>query len=96
MINRFLTLVRENEGLTIHETAHRLGVSPDEVLDYETGRQVPSEGMLEEYSNIFGVPVSSIEFFSEQETDSILSSNTRLFFADKFVQLVEKAMMCKA
>ncbi|WP_319530914.1 helix-turn-helix transcriptional regulator [uncultured Cohaesibacter sp.] len=95
MISKILTLIRENEGLTLQDTAQRLGISPEEVLDYETGRKAPSEGIIEEYSNIFGVPVASIEFFSEHDIGGVIDTKHRLFFADKIVKLVEKLMESK-
>lgn len=95
MISKILTLIRENEGLTLQETARKLGISPDEVLRYEKGDVIPPDSIIEEYSDIFGVPVASIEFFSEHDTGGVLGKKTRLFFADKIVQLVEKLMQSK-
>ena len=95
MINKILTLIRENEGFSLQETAQRLGISPDEVLDYETGCKTPGEDIIEEYSNIFGVPVASIEFFSEHDFGGGIDASHHLFFADKIVTLVEKLMQSK-
>nr|WP_321458244.1 helix-turn-helix transcriptional regulator [uncultured Cohaesibacter sp.] len=92
MINKFLTLMRENESMTIHEVASKLGVSSDSVLAYECGTIAPTPDIIEKYSEVFGVPVSSIQFFSKEDNNGVLSTKARLFLADKFVGMVEKLL----
>ena len=95
MINKILMLIRENEGITLQETARRLNISADEVMAYECGKALPSNNIIKRYSDSFGVPVSSIQFFSEEENNGILTKESRLFFADKLLQLVEKLLQNK-
>lgn len=93
MIHKILTLMRENEAMTIGELASKLGTSEDIVLNFECGRVIPSAGVIEQYSEIFGVPTSSILFFSaEDDPDGILTTKGRLFFADKMIKMFEKLM----
>ncbi|WP_316859406.1 helix-turn-helix transcriptional regulator [uncultured Cohaesibacter sp.] len=95
MIHRILTLMRENESMTIHEVAHKLGVSSEAVISYEKGEVRPTPEIITRYSKIFGVPVSSIMFFCKDDSDGILTTESRLYFADKIVFLVEKLMKSK-
>ena len=73
MLNKILTLMRENEGMTIHEVASKLSVSSEAALDYELGKVRPTPEIIKKYSEIFGVPVSSIMFFSKEDDDGVLS-----------------------
>ncbi|WP_320143299.1 helix-turn-helix transcriptional regulator [uncultured Cohaesibacter sp.] len=95
MLNKILTLMRENEGMTIHEVASKLCVSSEAALDYELGKVRPTPEIIKKYSEIFGVPVSSIMFFSKEDEDGILSTESRMFFADKMVVLVERLMQVR-
>ncbi|WP_319390287.1 helix-turn-helix transcriptional regulator [uncultured Cohaesibacter sp.] len=92
MLNKILSLMRENEGMTIHEVASKLGVSSEAALDYELGMVRPTPEIIQKYSEIFGVPVSSIMFFCKEDDDGILSTESRLYFADKIVVLVERLL----
>ena len=95
MLNKILTLMRENEGMTIHEVASKLSVSSEAALDYELGKVRPTPEIIKKYSEIFGVPVSSIMFFSKEDDDGVLSTESRMFFADKMVVLVERLLHAK-
>lgn len=69
MINNALKLIRKYHNRTLTETAEDIGVSKSYLSELENGKKTPSIEVLKSYSDAFGMPLSSILFFAEnQET----------------------------
>lgn len=51
-----LKSLREREGLTLKQTAERLGVKEVSVLRWERGERIPKATIIEKYCNAFKVP----------------------------------------
>lgn len=79
-----------------HQLADRLNISTSHLSEIESGKKQPSLQIMERYSSEFGIPVSSILFFSENlgnpNQASKLASRQRGAIARKvisFLQLIE-------
>ena len=60
-----LKAARVNAELTQTDAAKALGISKGTILSYETYKTSPSVEMAERFAALYGLPVSSIKFFSE-------------------------------
>lgn len=95
MLSEALRLIRVFHDLKQGDLAERLGLSKSFVSELESGRKSPSVEVIEKYSREFGIPASSILFFSEQlDTKASSSANSaKNAIASKvlnFLQLVER------
>jgi transcriptional regulator with XRE-family HTH domain len=92
MLGSALRLVREFHGLGLTEAAARLELSKSYVSEIESGQKTPTLKVLEKYSEIFEIPVSSILFFSEtiKEGEGPIASRTRQFLSKKILQIMNK------
>jgi transcriptional regulator with XRE-family HTH domain len=70
------------------DLAGRLGVSKSYLSEIESGKKKPSFEILEGYSSVFELPLSSIMIFYEQY-DSAAKNNARDFIAGKALRLLE-------
>lgn len=86
MINIALKTIREFHGINQTELASRLEISKSYLSEIESGRKKISYDLLELYSQIFDIPVSSLVFFSE----SIGSEGT---VSDRFRSAVAKKIL---
>jgi len=90
MLNRALKLLRTYHQLKQFELAKRLGVSNSYLSEIETGSKTPGVDLLEKYSEVFKMPMSSILLFSESIGDERKTSDTlRIAAADKILRLLE-------
>jgi transcriptional regulator with XRE-family HTH domain len=91
MINRALKLLRTYHQLTQVELASRLEISNSYLSEIEKGVKSPSIDLLNKYSNIFNMPVSTILLFSENIDDkkSITKNKIRVSAADKLLKILE-------
>ena len=65
MLSEALRLIRVFHDIKQIELADRLGVSKSHLSEIEAGRKRPTIALIERYSSEFGIPASSILFFSE-------------------------------
>lgn len=65
MINRILKLVRQYNTMTQTELSEKLGISKSYLSEIESGKKIVSLDLLEKYSEVYEIPVSSLIFFSE-------------------------------
>ena len=65
MLSEALRLLRVFHDLKQNELAEKLQLSKSYISEIEKGNRKPSLDVIEKYSNEFGIPVSSIMFFSE-------------------------------
>ena len=90
MLNRALKLLRTYHQLRQIELAKRLGISNSYLSEIETGVKMPGVDLLEKYSEVFKMPVSSIMLFSEKMSDEKMSGEKlRVAAADKILRLLE-------
>lgn len=89
MLNRALKLLRTFHQLSQVELAKRLGISNSYLSELESGAKTPSVEILEQYSVVFKLPVSSIMLFSEQLESTSLGNKLKVKAADKVLKLLE-------
>ncbi len=65
MLSEALRLIRVFHDLRQNELADRLEVSKSYLSEIENGKKEPTIRLVERYSSEFGIPKSSILFFSE-------------------------------
>lgn len=65
MLSEALRLLRVFHDLKQNELAERLEISRSYISELEKGSRTPSLEVIDKYSKEFGIPVSSILFFSE-------------------------------
>lgn len=65
MLSEALRLLRVFHDMRQNELAEMLDVSKSYISELENGNRIPSLDMIQKYSTLFKVPVSSIMFFSE-------------------------------
>lgn len=90
MLNRALKLLRTYHQFTQVELAKRLGISNSYLSELEKGDKTPGLDLLERYSEVFKMPVSSILLFSESIGDNRTpGTKLRVAAADKILRLLE-------
>ncbi|RUR20071.1 XRE family transcriptional regulator [Legionella sp. km535] len=93
MINRALKIIRQFHGFTQIELARKLDLSKSYLSEIEAGKKNISFELLEKYSIIFDIPVSSLVFFSEHlDETSTVPERFRIVVADKLIRLMEWVM----
>lgn len=89
MLYRALKLLRAFHQLSQVELAKRLGISNSYLSEIESGSKSPNLELLEQYSSVFKLPVSSILLFSEQLGEATPGNRLRVKAADKVLRLLE-------
>lgn len=96
MINETLRMLRTINGLTGKELANNLDISTSYLSEMENGKKMPSLDLLQKYSGLFEIKLSTLILFTEQigsETDgSSPRARTKdmLFRFMKFLDGAEK------
>ena len=88
MIHRALKLLRGYHNIKQKELASQLGVSASHLSEIESGAKPVSYSLLEQYSRIFKIPVSSITLFAEA-SESKDKTRVAALVADKALKLLE-------
>jgi len=88
MLNEALRLIRVFHDINQSVLAERLQISKSYLSEIESGKKSPSLDILEKYSEIFEIPVSSILLFSEKMDDNSFSEKTRVFVAAKIIKIM--------
>lgn len=65
MISEALRIIRVFHDLKSTECAVNLGISLSHLSELESGKKNPSAAVLQKYSEIFDIPLSSIYLMSE-------------------------------
>jgi transcriptional regulator with XRE-family HTH domain len=90
MIHRALKAIRQFHGLTQAELAPKLGISKSYLSEIESDKKPVGYDLLEKYSNLFDIPVSSLVFFSENlGNPSALPEKFRHILAGKILTVME-------
>lgn len=93
MLSEALRLIRVFHDLKQVEAAEKLGISRSHLSEIESGTKTPSLEIIERYSNAFGIPMSSIMFFSENIEKAGKGEKAKAFIASKvinFLRLIEQ------
>lgn len=90
MIHRALKTMRLFHSLTQAELAEKLGISKSYLSEIESGKKTIGFELLEKYSAIFDIPVSSLVFFSENlDRKESVPEHFRYVVADKILSIME-------
>ena len=90
MINRALKLIRQFHKIKQVNLASELGISKSYLSEIESGKKPVSLEILEKYSKLFDVPVSSLVFFSESlNSKNKLPEKFRMMVASKIISVMD-------
>jgi transcriptional regulator with XRE-family HTH domain len=89
MLGEALRLIRVYHDLKQKQVAERLAISTSYLSEIEKGHKMPTLDLIERYSDVFGLPVSSIMFFAESVQDGGTYDRARSFVAGKMVGLMQ-------
>ncbi|MDQ1196363.1 helix-turn-helix transcriptional regulator [Agrobacterium sp. SORGH_AS 787] len=89
MLSEALRLVRVYHDLKQHELAERLEISKSYLSEIESGKKTPTIELIEKYSKEFGIPASSILFFSENLEDPSKAAKVKGAIAGKVLQFLQ-------
>lgn len=89
MLNEALRLIRVYHDLKQQELAQRLNISKSHLSEIESGKKTPSIELIHRYSEEFGIPASSILFFSENLNEPSRATNAKSAIANKIVQFLQ-------
>jgi transcriptional regulator with XRE-family HTH domain len=89
MLNKALKLMRVFHEFSQKELAEKLGISKSYLSEIESGKKNPSLEILNNYSGIFDIPVSSIMFFSENVNKNVKVEKTRAFVSSKILTILD-------
>jgi transcriptional regulator with XRE-family HTH domain len=92
MLNEALRLIRVYHDMKQGELASKLEISRSYMSEIESGAKSPSVELIEKYSALFGIPASSILFFSENINKSQSSGTAyaaRTLVSSKIIKLLK-------
>ncbi len=89
MIGKTLKIIRRFHNVKQKEFAQKTGLSPSYVSEIENGIKEPTLEVIQKYSDIFDIPVSSILFFSEEIKGKNLTERMRIKSAKKILKMME-------
>ena len=84
-----LRLIRVFHDMKQQEAADRLGLSKSYVSELENGKKIPSIDVIQKYSDVFGIPPTSILFFTENIEHPSKSGREKTAIAGKVLQFLE-------
>jgi transcriptional regulator with XRE-family HTH domain len=88
MLNEALRLIRVYHDIKQSEAAERLGISKSYLSEIEKGHKKPTLELIDKYADAFGIPASSIMFFSENIDKPRAYEQARTFVASKILSLM--------
>lgn len=87
-LHEALRLVRVFHDMNQTQLAEKLQISKSYLSEIESGKKSINIELLEKYSTVFDIPVSSLMLFSEKLESNKLSERTRVFVADKVMKIM--------
>jgi transcriptional regulator with XRE-family HTH domain len=95
MLHDALRLMRTYHDMSQKELAEKLEVSRSHVSEIESGKKTPAMPLLEKYAIVFGMPLSSMLFFSENmENTSSKEEQVRKLISSKVIKLLDYIAEC--
>lgn len=87
MIGETIKIIRVFNGMTQQSLAKSLDISDSYLSQIESGKRTPTLDTVKAISRMFGIPVSSLLFFSEQLDDGsdVVSERSRAIFGRKLL-----------
>jgi len=89
MLGKALKYIRIFHNMNQTVFAERIGISRSYLSEIEAGKKPASIELLEKYSSLFNIPVSSLLLFSEELESPIFPEKGRLYVADKILKIME-------
>lgn len=89
MLAEALRLIRVYHDMKQQELADKLGLSKSYVSELEGGKKVPSMEVIQKYADAFGIPPSSILFFSENLENPSRARRAKTAIAGKVLQILQ-------
>lgn len=89
MLHEALRLLRAYHDLTQTQLCAELGISNSFLSEIESGKKQPTLDLLSKYSERFGIPISSLLFFSEKLGEQGITANLRMGAAKKVISLLQ-------
>ncbi len=90
IINDALRLIRIYHNLNLSEAAERLGLSKSYLSEIENHHKKVSLDVLEKYAECFSMPLSSIMFFAEHQSNSdVIQNSPRTYIASKTIKMLD-------
>jgi transcriptional regulator with XRE-family HTH domain len=88
MLSQALRSIRVFHDLNQVEAGKRLGISRSYLSEIESGTKEPTLQLIQRYAESFGLPASSILFFSENLGKPGAHQDARRFVASKILALM--------
>lgn len=89
MIGNAIKLIRQYHNLSQTQLALKLSISTSYLSELESGKKEPTLDILQRYSSVFNVPLSSLVVFSETLEGSHSISKARSFISKKMQKILE-------
>jgi transcriptional regulator with XRE-family HTH domain len=89
MLHEALRMMRVFHDMSQKELAIKLGISNSHLSEIESNKKKPTMALLEKYAEVFGVPVSSIIFFSENIGSNRSLDKARTMISSKILSLMK-------
>lgn len=89
MLSEALRLIRVYHDLKQQDLAEKLEISKSYLSEIESGKKTPSIELINKYASQFGIPASSILFFSENLEDPSKVSRVKGVIAGKVLQFLQ-------
>lgn len=89
MISNALRVIRQYHSLNQTQLAAKLSISTSYLSEIESGKKEVTLDILQRYSNVFDVPLSSLVVFSETLAGDHKISKARSFVSKKMLKIME-------
>lgn len=89
MLNEALRLIRAYHNLSQTQLCADLGVSNSYLSEIESGKKTPTLEFLNKFSERFGIPLSSLIFFSENIDSNDVTEKLRVSVAKKVISILK-------
>ena len=89
MLSQALKEIRLFHKLKQNILADKLGISTSYLSEIESNKKKVTVDILEKYSNVFSIPVSSLMMFSENIDNKYKGEIVRRYCAKKIIELME-------
>ena len=89
MLNEALKQIRKFHGLKQNQLAEKLEISTSYLSEIESNQKKVSMEILQKYSEVFSIPMSSLMIFSENLETKRKGKKIKLFCSKKIIAIME-------